>query len=148
MQDNWNKIQELVVDDSMNQIHVDTRDFHYISNDEMLDTRDGREPLIRRYAKNKHYTIDGSQIKELLMVIYENACKYKPIDGGNFTIMFNPTKNLKKSYWLKYIRMDRMKDGRFIVCNGEKEPIEVDKLKIIDYCHDMEYYYQNKIIKI
>ena len=48
MQDNWNKIQELVVDDSMNQIHVDTRDFHYIANDEMIDLRDGREPQIKK----------------------------------------------------------------------------------------------------
>lgn len=141
MQDYWEEIKKLVVDDSMNQIHVDTRDFHYIANDEMIDLRDGREPQIKRCIHNKKCIIDASEIKDLLLDIYKRANNYKPVDNGDFLMFLGEGKN---GYWLKYIRMYRIKSGKFIVCNGEREPIDIELLKHDETCHDYSYIYDKK----
>lgn len=41
--------------------------------------------------------------------------------------------------------MYRLKSGKFIVCNGEREPIDIELLKHDETCHDYSYIYMIKI---
>lgn len=119
MKDSWKMLEECVVDDSINIIHCDTRDFHCIVHTEPLNTKDGNHREISRQFHNYGYQIKADEIVDWLKGLRE-------ISGGGKVIWRQLRFNkVEDDNWLKYIRMYRNPKDKdyFIVCNSHSKPI-------------------------
>lgn len=122
MEDNWKSLNEIVSLDNVNSIHCDTRDFHCMMNDKMIDLKDGKNPEIRRCVYDKKYHIPQDAVVEWLKSIEKMA-------GGKAEWRCLNFDNVECDGWLKYIRLYRNPkfSDVFIVCNRDSKPIEWEK---------------------
>jgi len=116
----WIYIDEIEVDNTVNTIHCDTRDFHCTLRDDMIDLKDAKHPEITRVLHNPDYLIDESEIKDFI----KNT---ETITGGKGSWRCMNFNGIKTSNgWFKYIRMYRIKSGstKFVVCEGGNLPVK------------------------
>lgn len=116
----WVYIDEISKEDVLcaNQIHCDTRDFHCLFLSEKVDTRDRRQPALKRVTYVKEYHLHQDDVLTFLK-------SFETASGGKGTWRFI---SLKSGYtsWFKYIRLVRVKDTEyFFVCVKEDEFIPI-----------------------
>ena len=115
----WINLDDVEMTDDINQIHCDTRDFHCLIKQDVIDVRDGREPEIRKSLHRKDVVISKDEVIPWLKSLKEMA-------GGNANWRYLLFDNVECDGWLKYIRMYRhpKKNDLFIVCNNHNKPIQ------------------------
>ena len=114
---NWIYIDDLDVNNSVNQIHVDTRDFHCLLKDDHLDLRDAKHPEITRVLHNQEYLLHESKVKEFIKNL-------ETITGGKGSWrMMNFNNVPTKLGWFKYVRLYRVRGEYFVVCEGSDIPV-------------------------
>ena len=115
---NWIYIDDIEVTDKVNTIHCDTRDFHCAVREDKIDLRDARHPEITRVKHNNAYFIHQDEIKGFLKGL-------ETITGGKGSWRMMNFKGIKAGYgWFKYIRMYRVKDDYFVVCDNVNVPVD------------------------
>lgn len=129
MVDDWIKIDEVEITSEINCIHCDTRTFHVKCN--IIDFKKIENDRYYELTYNKFidfleekkgnidekYLININEIIPFLLNIREiKNYANEPI------LRFNGV--LGCGFWLKYIRMYKINDNQFIVCNSDCVPIE------------------------
>ena len=105
--DNWIKHTDVNYDDnSLKQIHVDTRDFHCLIMNEDHEEKVDLEDL-KRFDNDYFYT--PSEVKNIVQYLFDKS-------GGKGKWRMLCFKSLSCGWELKYIRFYKTKYG-FIVCN-------------------------------
>lgn len=118
----WIYIDDIEITDAVNSIHVDTRDFHCNLLEEKIDLRDRRHPEITRCKHNNAYMIKADKIKEWLKGL-------ETLTGGKGTWRLMSFRHTPDRGWFKYIRLYRIKDDMFIVCESHNEPVMWELMK-------------------
>lgn len=117
----WVNLDDVEMNDNVNQIHCDTRDFHCLVKEELIDIKDGRAPEIRKAVHKMEY-----QIPETEVIGWLNSIR--DISGGKESkwrfLSFNNVG--KDEIWMKYLRLYRnpKKKGFFIVCEQQDIPVQ------------------------
>lgn len=129
MVDDWIKIDEVEITSEINCIHCDTRIFHAKCN--IIDFKKIENDRYYELTYNKFidfleekkgnidekYLININEIIPFLLNLREiKNYANEPI------LRFNDV--LGCGFWLKYVRMYKINDNQFIVCNSDCVPIE------------------------
>lgn len=100
-------------DESIKQIHVDTRDFHCSVVDRNKPDKEGEwKSVIEKYKGRVEYLHSASEVKSLIDRWFEESGGKR--DWRHFYVDSNDT--AVAGWLMKYIRIYRIDDG-FIVCN-------------------------------
>lgn len=127
--DKWVKIDEMEIIPEINCIHCDTRTFHAVCN--IID--------FKKIENDKYYELTFKKLidfidehknnideKYLINVndIIPFCQKLRDIKlySKEFVLRFNGVEGC--GFWLKYVRMYRINEEQFIVCNMDSKPIE------------------------
>lgn len=105
MKDNWKPLDELKITPDINIIHVDTRDFHFVTN------------VIKVHLEPKAL-IKEEDIIPVLKDLYNKS-------GGNVEwrlLSFDGYKDIGGD-WCKYLRFYRFNKSLWNVCDQYKNPI-------------------------
>ena len=115
---NWIYIDDIEVTDNINTIHCDTRDFHCSVREDKIDLMDTKHPEITRVLHKDKYLIHQDEIKGFLKGL-------ETITGGKGSWRMMNFKGIKAGYgWFKYIRMYRVKEDYFVVCDNINVPVD------------------------
>lgn len=107
--DNWIKHTEVDYDNALiNQIHVDTRDFHCLTMNEEHDEKIDLENL-KKFDNDYFYT--PSEVKNIVQFLFDKS-------GGEGKWRMLCFKSLSCGWELKYIRFYKTQYG-FVACNRE-----------------------------
>lgn len=125
----WIKIDEVEITPEINCIHCDTRTFHAICNiidfkkiendkyyeltfNKLIDFIDEHKNIIdEKYLINVNDIIPFYQkLRDIKLYSKEFVLRFNGVEGCGF--------------WLKYVRMYRINEEQFIVCNMDAKPIE------------------------
>ena len=129
----WDYIDEVEINSDVNQIHVGTRDFHCLLREEHLDLRDAKHPEITRVLHKKEYLIHESKIKEFIKSL-------ETVTGGKGTWrMMNFDKISTLPGWFKYVRLYRVKDDYFVVCNRDNIPVNYSLMNSDNLAEDVNF---------
>ncbi len=105
--DNWIKHTEVEYDnESVKQIHVDTRDFHCLV---MMKDHEEEVDLEKLKKFDNDYFYTPSEVKNIIQYLFDKS-------GGERKYRMLCFKTLSCGWELKYIRFYKTKYG-FIVCN-------------------------------
>lgn len=105
--DNWIKHKEVEYDnESVKQIHVDTRDFHCLV---MMKDHEEEVDLEKLKKFDNDYFYTPSEVKNIIQYLFDKS-------GGERKYRMLCFKTLSCGWELKYIRFYKTKYG-FIVCN-------------------------------
>lgn len=127
--EDWIKIDEVEITPEINCIHCDTRTFHAICNiiefkkiendkyyeltfNKLIDFLDEhRNNIDEKYLINVNDIIPFCQkLRDIKLYSKELVLRFNGVEGCGF--------------WLKYVRMYRINEEQFIVCNMDSKPIE------------------------
>lgn len=129
MMDEWVKIDELEITPEINCVHCDTRMFHAVCNIIEFKKIEGDRYYELTFNKLIDFIEDNKgNIDEKYLIDVDDIipfCKHlKNIrDYSNELILrFNGVEGC--GFWLKYVRMYRIDEEQFIVCNSDSKPIE------------------------
>lgn len=140
--EDWIKIDEVEITPEINCIHCDTRTFHAkcniiefkkIENDKyyeltfnkLIDFLDNTNHIDEKYLIDINDIIPFCQkLRDIKLHSKELVLRFNGVEGCGF--------------WLKYVRMYKINEEQFIVCNMDSKPIEwrllsKDNVVISDY---------------
>ena len=113
---NWIYIDDIEVTNNVNTIHCDTRDFHCSVREDKTDSSNERHLEITPVLHN--YLIHQNEIKGFLKNL-------ETITGGKGSWRMMNFKEINAGYgWFKYIRMYRVNEDYFIVCDNVNVPVD------------------------
>lgn len=140
--EDWIKIDEVEITPEINCIHCDTRTFHAKCNiiefkkfendkyyeltfNKLIDFLDNTNHIDEKYLIDINDIIPFCQkLRDIKLHSKELVLRFNGVEGCGF--------------WLKYVRMYRINEEQFIVCNMDSKPIEwrllsKDNVVISDY---------------
>ena len=110
--DEWLNLKDVVITNSIQQIHCDTRDFHVLLLKEEYDKKEKSTLPWWSVYNDSRFLIPQEEIISFLKRLEE-------ITGGEGEWRFMNFKHLKtKIGWFKYIRLYRVSPTHFIVTDG------------------------------
>ena len=118
----WIYIDDIEITDTVNSIHVDTRDFHCLLLEEKIDLRDRCHREITRCKHSNAYMIKADKIKEWLKSL-------ETLTGGKRTWRMMHFRHTSDQGWFKYIRLYRIEGDMFIVCESHNKPVMWELMK-------------------
>lgn len=108
----WINIENIKIDESVNSIHIYTRDFHAIVSPEKRKMSKKEQ----HYETNDLYLIKDKDVRGWLKYLED-------ITGGNHRWRNMRFTNLKGGVWITYLRLYRVGE-HFLVCGQHNLPLE------------------------
>ena len=106
---NWIPLKEVDWDDTIETMHVDTRDFGCnVLGDEINPHKDYKTLL--KYGSNIFYTIE--EVKEIIERLYVES-------GGEGSWRMLQLDTFGQNWCLKYIRIYKQNNGKYLVCSAD-----------------------------
>lgn len=124
----WTYIDNIsAIDDNVLSVHCDTRDFHILQTNEDKELHEN----FKQYENDESHTLSKDEIIPFLKNI-------ETMSGGKGVWRFVNFNGIcgQCGIWLKYIRLYKCKNGRFIISDGETV---IDKNLITENNLDEKY---------
>jgi hypothetical protein len=133
-QPQWVKFTDIDWNDpNNNRFNIDTRDFHcgyLFKNETRADL-----PILMKYKSR--FTFTTQELKDTINKLYIDSG-----GEGEWRLLNLKSNDSRVRYWnLKYLRIERITDDKFIICNSEHKAIP--KQFFMDYEVDMEHLYKH-----
>ena len=117
--DSWRIFDQVdFTDNSLNQFHVDTRDFHTSSSEDRMEMDISK---LEKYGDRFFYK--SEEIQPILQRLYKESG-----GKGNWrSLSLKGNNSDPVTGWLKYIRIHRTDKG-LVICNGDNRAIRRDMI--------------------
>lgn len=116
IENNWIKLSDVIINDNINQVHCDTRDFYCLLDTEKTQNSEAKK-LLRTKKIDENCLIDSNDIVPFLKVLDNNS--REGLDDVSWRFLtFN---GVMDGAWIKYIRFYRHeKLNKFIIMSNDK----------------------------